>query len=1026
MAKRFKIEYRLYKETLPDAYVTAPDDEVGANADGLNLSYKHNGYAHYETAAATSFTIRGDFYAFVYYWLWKDTSAVNNAIECRIFDKVCNKYLHGEYYIKPAGIQFCKEECTLDVSAKHEDLTLKCLQRTLVDTDQATNPDAAHDWFSGGMLHPEFGYCFNKGFVYLITLFTVSMMLSPPLAFIFLPLFALGLFNTWVERARGCDRKLPSPLITTYIENLTDNCNVSYSDTVFTTPSKYTQLNKACIFYAPVEKGIDLQDNTTLYKLTNALNYSGERFLEFLQKRFNLKWRVNPTGLLIRHFDEPYQGYPALDLSDVTDVCCEWNGTKPPSYGKYDFTLDTLDREGNASRRAYNDIVEYNDPYSPAQDGAITRIFDDSTPGFRNDGLRSDDISQHELWFAPAIGLLNFFTSIPNADDFVMTSGYTTGAPKIIIWDGVSNKHNAKAIKKTWSANEISVLSDEGYDPASMGSQYGKITYFYNYIMPVNAELHQYTPNTYEFFTCDNVRACPCRMEYICKFTIPTCDCDVLDRLGIYEGTDTGAIIDYPVRMDADTIGEVHGIDIDFGADTIVLTVKPTNCQSETIIPPPNCEITINSITSVCTDGTAEVTITWTAINTSTVLNISVGTYSQSADAADGTVTINVPGDGSTVVVTIEDSLDDNCFISQSYDLPYCCYDGGASMSISCEPCDNYELWEVDIVENIGLGQINSLTINGNVYPSGGVFTGNNGALQAFFSSIPEPVTIGYILTGAYFRLTIIGDCCVNYTLGDFSVNYESIGAPTDYDLLYIDAYTCDEITNNILPLYLVVDSWINTFACCSKVCFTATPTGSPVAVATDVIEYSYDGITYFVGDTGCIDAGGEVYFKRTITYNGGCLDTVIERRVYNITDCNCYTIDDNAGNVVGGVGNCGGINLPCSCTIVNYDTNVTDPTGVGNFDGQVVITILNNGSCILPITVRGVTRNLCSLYDTVNAPTCDAPSVAAFTLVEAYPTFTITGITDDGTGGVGGSFYTVAFEDANGCLYGVDFYLQG
>lgn len=1020
MAKRFRIEYRLYKETLPDAYVTAPDDEVGANADGLNLSYKHNGYAHYETAAATSFTIRGDFYAFVYYWLWKDTSAVNNAIECRIFDKVCNKYLHGEYYIKPAGIQFCKEECTLDVSAKHEDLTLKCLQRTLVDTDQATNPDAAHDWFSGGMLHPEFGYCFNKGFVYLITLFTVSMMLSPPLAFIFLPLFALGLFNTWVERARGCDRKLPSPLITTYIENLTDNCNVSYSDTVFTTPSKYTQLNKACIFYAPVEKGIDLQDNTTLYKLTNALNYSGERFFEFLQKRFNLKWRVNPGSLLIRHFDEPYQGYPALDLSDVTDVCCEWNGKKPPSYGKYDFTLDTLDREGNASRRAYNDIVEYNDPYSPAQDGAITRIFDDSTPGFRNDGLRSDDISQHELWFAPAIGLLNFFTSIPNADDFVMTSGYTTGAPKIIIWDGVSNKHNAKAIKKTWSANEISVLSDEGYDPASMGSQYGKITYFYNYIMPVNAELHQYTPNTYEFFTCDNVRACPCRMEYICKFTIPTCDCDVLDRLGIYEGTDTGAIIDYPVRMDADTIGEVHGIDIDFGADTIVLTVKPTNCQSETIVIPPNCEITINSISDICTDGTAEVTITWTAINTSTVLNISVGTYSQSADAADGTATINVQGDGSTVVVTIEDSLDNNCFISQSYDLPYCCYDGGAGLSISCEPdCDQYPIYNFSHNIAVPPNIFNSITINGTTYTPGAPIDLNGVTAETdvnnFLATIPENFSMAFDILAATFAVFIIIDnnCCGTHNPILFSIDINGV----DIDPVSGGYITCAAI--QATPPFA-------SFVCCGDFCFTATPTGSPVAVATDVIEYSYDDITYFVGDTGCIDAGGEVYFKRTITYNGGCLDTVIERRVYNVTDCNCYTVDDNAGTVVGGVGNCGGINNPCSCTIVNYDVNVTDPSGVGVFDGQAVITILNNGTCVLPITVRGVTRNLCSLYDTVNPPTCAAPDVAAFTMVEAYPTITITGITDDGTGGAGGSFYTVAIEDNNGCLYGIDFYLQG
>ena len=1019
MAKRFRIEYRLYKETLPDAYITAPDDEVGANADGLNLSYKHNGYAHYETAAATSFTIRGDFYAFVYYWLWKDPAAVNNAIECRIFDKVCNKYLHGEYYIKPAGIQFCKEDCTLDVSAKHEDLTLKCLQRTLVDTDQATNPDAAHDWFSGGLLHPEFGYCFNKGFVYLITLFTVSMMLSLPLAFIFLPLFALGLFNTWVERARGCDRKLPSPLITTYIENLTDNCNVSYSDTVFTTPSKYTQLNKACIFYAPVEKGIDLQDNTTLYKLTNALNYSGERFFEFLQKRFNLKWRVNPTGLLIRHFDEPYQGYPALDLTDVPDVCCEWNGTKPPSYGKYDFALDTLDREGNASRRAYNDIVEYNDPYSPAQEGAINRMFDDSTPAFRNDGLRSDDISQHELWFAPAIGLLSFFTSIPNADDFVMTSGYTTSNPKIIIWDGVSNKHNAKAIKKTWSANEISVLSDEGYDPGSMGSQYGKITYFYNYIMPVNAELHQYTPNTYEFFTCDNVRVCPCRKEYICKFTIPTCDCDVLDRLGIYEGTDTGAIIDYPVRMDADTIGEVHGIDIDFGADTIVLTVKPTNCQSETIIPPPNCEITINSIASVCTDGTAEVTITWTAINTSTVLNISVGTYSQSADAADGTATINVPGDGSTVVVTIEDSLDDNCFISQSYDLPYCCFDGGAGLSIACEAnCEEYAwyVWGIN-VSDPPTEVFNSITLNGVTYtPGAPIAVNDEAAIIAFLASLSTNYLFHYeyqvppLNKSVFWALGI--QCCGTLNPALFTVDVDGVdNLPTNSNLI-------DCATIALLPPYAGF--------VCGDFCFTATPTGSPVAVDTDIIEFSYDGITWNAGDTGSIDAGGEVYFRRTITYFGGCPDTVIERRVYNVTNCNCYTIDNNAGMVVGGVGNCGGINNPCSCVVTNYDVNVTDPSGVGVFDGQAVITILNNGTCVLPITVRGVTRNLCSLYDTVNIPTCAAPDVSAFTLVEAYPTFTITGITDDGTGGVGGSFYTVAFEDANGCLYGVDFYLQG
>lgn len=1013
MAKRFRIEYRLYKEVAPDAYTVAPDDEVGSNADSLNLSYKHNGYAHYETAAASSFTIRGDFYAFVYYWLWTDTAAVNNAIECRIFDKVCNKYLHGEYYIKPSGIQFCKEDCTLDVSAKHEDLTLKCLQNTLVDTDQATNPDAAHDWFSGGMLHPEFGYCKNNQFIYGISLLALAMTILSPIGItLILPLLIAGVLDNLYERARGCDRKLPSPLITTYLENLTDNCGVSYTDTVFTTPSKFTQLNKACIFFAPTQKGIDLQDNTTLYSLTNALNYSGSRFFEFLQKRFNLKWRYNPSGLIIRHFDEPYQNYPSLDLSDVDDVCCEWTGTKPASYGDYDFTLDTMDSEGNESRRAYNDIVEYNPDNSLAQDGAIKRMFQDAAVGFRNDGLGGDDISQIEQWFSPVVALLNVLNTLPPANDFVMTSGYTTSVPKIIIWDGTSSKHNAKAIKKAWTANEVAVLTADGYDASSFYSQYGKTTYFYNYIMPCNAELDPYTPNMYELFGCDNVRACPCRKEYICKFTIPTCDCDILDRLGIYEGTSTGAIIDYPVRMDADTIGEIQGIDIDFGSDNIVLTVKPTNCQSETIIVPPVCDIYINSISDTCEDGQALVTVTWTAVNTSAVLTVSVGTTSQSVNATDGTVTISVPGDGSTVLVTVEDSLDDNCGISQSYDLPYCCFDGGAGLSIECAEldCDSYFLAIFSAgVPGVGVNFI-SITIDGTTYtPGAPILLSDAAGITAYLVSLG--LDFQYNVTiGATCVISVIGNCCDTYDSADFDVTttYGTI-SPTS------SGYATCAVITGLFP----------SFVCCGAYCFTATATGAPVAVDTDVIEYSYDGITYYTGDTGCIDAGNEVYFKRTITYFGGCSDTVIERRVFNVTDCTCYSIDDNAGTVVGGVGNCGGINLPCSCNITNFNVVVTDPTGIGNFDGQAVITILNNGSCILPITVRGVTRNLCSLYDTVNAPTCDAPSVAAFTLVEAYPTFTITGITDDGTGGVGGSFYTVAFEDANGCLYGVDFYLE-
>jgi hypothetical protein len=903
MAKRFRIEYRLYSPTAPLAYVTAPDDEVGADADSLNLSYKHNGYANYDTAATTTFTIRADFYAFVYYWLWQDAAAISNSVECRIYDYVCEKYLYGEYYIKQGGLQFCKDECTLKVSAKHEDLTYKCLMNTLVDTDQATNPDAVHNWFSGGLLHPEFGYCVNKGFVYLITLFVVAMMLSPGLILIFIVFFAFNLFNTWIERARGCDRKLPSPLITTYLENLTDNCFTGLTDRVFTNPSKLGFLLNACIFFAPVQKGIDLQDNTTLYSLTNALNYSGKQFMEFLQKRFNLKWRVNPTGLIIHHFDESYSPIAMLDLTDVPDVCCEWTGKKPPSYGNYDFTLDQMDAEGNAARRAYNDIVEFNSPYSPAQDGELRRTFGDAAVGFRNDGLRSDDISQHEFWFAPAIILLNVLTSIPNADDFVLTSEYTTSVPKIIIWDGVSSKHNAKAIKKSFSADEIAVLSAEGYDPGSMVSQFGKNTYFYNYVMPCNAELNAFTPNTYPLFECDNVRVCPCRKEQLCKFTIPTCDCDILTVLGIYENTATGAIIDYPVRMDNQTIGEIQGIDIDFGANTIVLTVKPTNCQNEVIIPPPPCDITILTVDSECpgNGGTALVTVTWLAVNTSTNVTVTVGAYSLGVLASSGTATLSVPGDGSTVLVTVFDNNDSNCMEGQSYELPYCCSDGNANMGISCAAnCDEYDFYRLRSTVNSGAFDITGVTINGVLYNySGGTAatpscTDVGDLLDEFKVAFPTLTFMGK-LTDDWFEFVVVAPCCDTTPLV-ITLHCDD-GAPFDEVAAFIATYDCATIQAYIVAEnYDIVacagDGYETGFTCCDDFCFTATNSGSPTAVATDIIEYSYDNITYFTGGFACVDAGNDLYFRRTITYSGGCPDTIITKRIYDITDCSSYSIE--------------------------------------------------------------------------------------------------------------------------------------
>lgn len=1021
MANRFRVEYRLYQE-LPTAYTVAPDNEVGININNLVLSFRHSGYQHYETSATTTFTIAGNFYAFVKYHLWESLLSVSNAVELRIFDTQCRKYLRGNYYIKPNGVTWCREDCTADVQAKHEDLDLACLMDTLIDTDQATNPNAAHNWFSGGLTHPTFPYCKNNRLIYIIALLLFCV---PVVGFILLVLFAFGVGNEMYRRARGCDRKLPSPLITTYITNLIDNCSVVLdSDTVFTTPSKMVQLAKACIFYAPVEKGLALSDNTTRYKLTNALNWSGKMFFEFLKKRFNIKWRLNPSGLLIRHFDESYSE-PIFDFRNVVDVCCEWTGEKPPAYGDYQFALDTLDSEGNASRRAYNDIVEFNSPFSPAQSGSIVRKFEDAAVGFRNDGMRSDDISQTEKWFTSATYLLAAIGTLPNANAFVMTSDYTTSVPKVIIWDGVSNMNQAKAIRKNWSGAEIAVMVSNGYDPAQFGSQYDETTYFYNFIAPVNEELHNVTPNCWQLFECDNPRLCECRKEWICKVKISNCSCSVLALTGIYEDSTTGAIIDYPVILDSQHIGEIVAMDIDFSSNEILFTVKPVSCYNDTEVVPLPCSVVILSIIvgGLCNeDGTVEITVNYGGANIGELISVSIGDYQTTVLTDDGTATLTVLGTGETVPITLQSLTNNDCNVSTLYELPVCCSANDADLEITCnDDCDQYQVYRVRIEDNGGSFEVHGITVNGVTHNNSGgaVSTGDYcdgipDMLDEWATAFPG-LTFGGKLTDDYFEVLVIAPCC-DTTEYEIEVAY-FVDDPLTATVPFLDTMTCEEITDYLTDEdYATVPcsmgAYQTGFECCAEFCFTATATGSPIAVDTDVIEYSFNGIDWVVGSTACIDEGETLYFRRTITFLGECEPVVIERTVTNVTDCTCYSIlDTDTDEIVGGAGNCGGANFPCDCIILDYSLSITPPSGLGTNDGIVEITVTDPHTCFAPFTVRGVTLmpDLCSVYDAVNPATCPESVTVVGLQITGLPV-------NDATAG---TTYNIALADANGCIWG-------
>lgn len=259
---------------------------------------------------------------------------------------------------------------------------------------------------------------------------------------------------------------------------------------------------------------------------------------------------------------------------------------------------------------------------------------------------------------------------------------------------------------------------------------------------------------------------------------------------------------------------------------------------------------------------------------------------------------IKIGGIKAEFEITYEDCYETCGFTFPEIPEEIICDDGGADILIGCsQGCDIYELYEYDITDNSGQGVIHSITINGTIYntpDSGGIFTGNDMELQAFLMSIVEPVTLGYILTDNYFKLVAIGDCCTTENV--ISVNFEANLPPADYELVYQASYTLAELTADVIPLFTPNDdfdnSWLDDINACTKITLTATGTGTPVDVDMDTIEVSLDGIAWSVSNECVVDAGGECYFKRTITYTSDCVTTVIIKHIFDVVDCETLTIE--------------------------------------------------------------------------------------------------------------------------------------
>jgi len=86
---------------------------------------------------------------------------------------------------------------------------------------------------------------------------------------------------------------------------------------------------------------------------------------------------------------------------------------------------------GNEAELRFNDIVDWNVPYSDLQKGVQDNALPFGTARFRDDGIDHDVLSDFDGWLAFGIGDV-----IQNHEGVLIMNNGTCFQPKLLIWDG--------------------------------------------------------------------------------------------------------------------------------------------------------------------------------------------------------------------------------------------------------------------------------------------------------------------------------------------------------------------------------------------------------------------------------------------------------------------------------------------------------------------------------------------------------------------------------------------------------------
>lgn len=464
-----------------------------------SLTYRRQdeeGFKAFSLTGDLEFT--GDDYSYLKSKLWDDPNALNNEVELKFIDDCCSGLIDPFIFsIQAQSLKWCENSCTLTASAvekSQESESLKCLRNTFIWDNTASN------WSDGipfkSRVHPRITYCneirpsWQHDFIIICgIIFEVTSVTFWPiiimLIFSIIPVvntinflnnnFAtnidigpltdvVGKSNTvqsyidyykdqknrLLDYIIGCGKKHPSPLVRDYAKNVCAKCGLTFKSSIFDNPG--SDYHNTCYHYAPVDKGVSKDDNTTFWIEANQPILTGIDFFEEIKSIVNGEWTIDGNVLTLERKDFFQTKTPWLDLTalqeDEFDICYNWSTKDRPSFGTFLYNKDAINSIGSeALKRWGEDSVEWNSPPLPGQKGNLAPIFKYAACRFRDDGVRLSDGPERDVltWyengaFIPAAISMR----IRSYKNVVLLNQHLCYSPMLLIWDGKTSPSDAR------------------------------------------------------------------------------------------------------------------------------------------------------------------------------------------------------------------------------------------------------------------------------------------------------------------------------------------------------------------------------------------------------------------------------------------------------------------------------------------------------------------------------------------------------------------------------------------------------